>query len=264
MLKKRLVTCILLQDGLVVQSMGFSNYQVVSRPKNAIEFFNNWDIDEIIFLDIDATKEKRGPPLEVISTASKKCFVPLTVGGGIHSLENIRSALKAGADKVCINSEALKNPGFITEASDKFGSQCIVVSIDVKKKEDGGYEVFGDGGKRATGLSPIEFAKKVEELGAGEIFLNSIDRDGSKTGFDVELIKQVVDSVNIPVVACGGVGAMKDFAEGIKEGHASAVAAANIFQYTEHSTILAKAALKKAGVDIRLVTEANYLEDRRV
>ena len=175
----------------------------------------------------------------------------------------VNCELSAGADKVCINSEALKNPAFITKASERFGSQCIVVSIDAKKKEGGGYEVYGGGGKKAMGFSPEEWVKKAEGLGAGEIFLNSIERDGSKNGYDLGLIRPVADSVNIPVIACGGVGKMQDFVDGIREGNASAVAAANIFQYTEHSTIIAKAALKKAGVDIRLVTEANYLEDQR-
>jgi len=261
MLKKRLIACILLQNGLVVQSIKFSKYHVMSRPKTAIEFFNKWDVDEIIFLDIDASKEKRGPPLDVISDASKKCFVPLTVGGGIRCIGDVRAALKAGADKVCINKEALENEKFITEAAERFGKQCIVVSMDVKKKDKGAYEVFADSGTRPTGLDPVEWAKRVEELGAGEIFLNSINRDGSKEGYDLNLVKSVSESVGIPVIACGGAGKMQDFVDGILKGKASAVAAANIFQYVEHSTIIAKAAMKKAGIDIRLVTEANYLKD---
>jgi len=260
MLKKRLIACILLQKDYVVQSIKFSKYQIVSSPKIAVEFFNNWDVDEIILLDMDATKDNKSPNIEIITKTSKTCFVPLTVGGGIHNIEDVRKVLKAGADKVCVNKEAMVRPGFVTEIADKFGTQCAVISIDAKKTGEGKYEVFSDGGKQPTGLSPVEWAKKVEGLGAGEIFLNSIDRDGSKEGYDLELIKSVSEAVNIPVIACGGVGKMEDFVEGIEEGHASAVAAANIFQYIEHSTIVAKAALKKAGVDVRLVTEANYLK----
>ncbi|MDP2973473.1 MAG: imidazole glycerol phosphate synthase cyclase subunit [Candidatus Diapherotrites archaeon] len=262
MLKKRLIACILMQNGLVVQSINFKKFHIVGRAETAVEFFNNWDVDEIIFLDINATREGRGSMLDVISKAAKKSFIPLTVGGGIRKVVDITSALNAGADKVCVNSEALLRHGFITEAADVFGSQCIVVSIDAKLNKDGKHEVFYDGGTKAAGKSPLQWAKQAELLGAGEIFLNSIDRDGSKQGYDLDLIRQVRDAVSIPVIACGGVGKVQDFAPGIIKGHADAVAAANIFQYFEHSTILAKAALLKAGVDVRMATEATYMNSK--
>jgi cyclase len=261
MLKKRLIPCMLLQNGFLVQSIKFQKYLIVGKPKFTIERFINWDVDEIIFLDISATKENRGPDLEIIAETAKGCFVPLTVGGGIHTLKDIRNVLKAGADKVSINTEAIKRPKFITESSEVFGSQCIVISIDVKINDDGEYEVFIDSGKEPTGLEPIEWAKEVEELGGGEIFLTSIDRDGTKEGYDIDLIKSVSNSVDIPVIACGGVGKMQDFADGILKGNASAVSAANIFQHSEHSTLRAKAAMKLAGIDVRISTSATYLEN---
>lgn len=259
MLKKRLIPCIILKDGLLVQSIEFQRYLPIGKPKIAVEFFNAWDVDEIVILDISANSENRGPLFELIEHVSKICFVPLTVGGGIRTISDIRDILKVGADKVSINTEAIRRPVFITESADIFGSQCIVVSIDVKINSEGNYEVFSHCGKEPTGLHPIKWAQRAEEFGAGEIFLNSIDRDGTKKGYDLELIKMVSDAVRIPVIACGGVGKMDDFVEGITKGNASAVSAANIFQYYEHSTILAKAQLKKAGIDIRLSTEATYL-----
>lgn len=282
MLKKRLVACIMLQNNMVVQSINFKNFLVVSHPKISIDYFNNWDVDEIILLDISQNRteqyhsfglknhipraDENQPGVEgqsffdIITAASRGCFVPLTVGGGIRTIKDVRHVLKSGADKFCVNTIALERPGFLVETAEKFGRQCIVVSIDAKR-ENGKYKVFADNGKRDTGLEVVAWAKKVAELGAGEIFLNSIDRDGSKLGYDIELVRKVVDSVNIPVIACGGVGKMEHFVEGIEQGHASAVAAANIFQYTEHATIVAKAAMKKSGIDVRLCTEANYLNN---
>jgi len=260
MLKKRLIPCIILRDGLLVQSIEFKRYLPIGKPKIAVEFFNAWDVDEIVILDISASHENRGPLFELIEHVSKICFVPLTVGGGIRSIADIRDILKVGADKVSINTEAVTTPSFITEAAEVFGSQCMVVSIDVKTNQDGCYEVFSHCGKNPAGLHPVEWARKAEEMGAGEIFLNSINRDGTKRGYDLELVKMVSTAVSIPVIACGGAGKMEHFAEGISEGNASAVSAANIFHYYEHSTILAKAQLKKAGVAIRLSTEATYLD----
>jgi len=260
MLKKRLMPCMLLRERHLVQSIEFRRYLIIGKPKFTIERFIDWDVDEIIFLDISATKENRGPDLEIISETARGCFVPLTVGGGIRTLKDIRNVLKAGADKTSMNTEAIRRPNFITESSDVFGSQCIVISMDVKTNEGGEYEVFIDSGKKPTDREPVEWAKEIEELGGGEIFLTSIDRDGAKEGYDINLIKKVSDSVDIPLIACGGVGKMDDFPEGILKGHASAVSAANIFQHGEHSTLRAKAAMKLAGVDVRISTAATYLK----
>jgi cyclase len=239
--------------------MGFHDYKIQGRPRFTLERFIDWDVDEIVFLDMSATPEERIAMLDVISAFSRKCFIPLTIGGGIKTTKDIKEVLRAGADKVCINTSAVHNPEFITKASEMFGVQCIVVSIDVKRTEKG-YEVITACGKEATGMDPVEWAKKAEELGAGEIFLTSIDMDGSKQGYDIELIRNVSDAVSIPVIACGGVGCMEDFVKGIKDGHASAVSASNIFHYTEHSTIKAKATMRNAGIDVRISTEATYLE----
>jgi len=235
MLKNRLIPCLVLRDGLIVQSINFKRYLPVGKAKIAVEFVSKWDVDEIILLDITATRNKIKPNLDLISSISEQCFVPLTIGGGISEINDIRNIINA-----------------------VFGNQCIVVSMDVKLNPAGSYEVYGRNGTVPTGLTPVFWAQKVQNLGAGEIFLNSIDRDGSKTGYDLELVSQVSQAVKIPVIACGGVGQMEHLVQGITKGRASAVAAANIFQYTEHSTILAKAALKAAGINIRLNTEATY------
>ncbi len=258
MLKKRLIACLVLRNSVIVQSIGFRRYLPVGNAKTAIEFVANWDVDEIVLLDITASREGRRPNLDLVASISTRCFVPLTVGGGIHAIGDIQQLIRAGADKICINAEALARPDFITESVAVYGSQCVVVSIDIKLNGQGRYEVYGDGGRKPTGLDPVEWAREVERRGAGEIFLNSIDRDGSKQGYDLRLIRAVAESAKIPVIACGGVGKMEHFVEGILEGKASAVAAANIFHYIEHSTIVAKAYLRQAGVPIRLDTPANY------
>lgn len=260
MLKKRLICCLVLQDELLVQSIGFSRYLPIGKAKIAVEFMTNWDIDEILIVDISATREQRKPSMNLIANISKNCFVPLTVGGGISEIEDVHRVIRAGADKISINHAALSKPAFITEAAKSFGSQCVVVSMDVKTNSTGSYEVFANSGTEATGKTPTAWAKEVEELGAGEIFLNSIDRDGSKKGYDLDLIRSVSEAVKIPVIACGGVGVMSHFVDGLVIGGASAVAAANIFQHIEHSTIIAKSFLQKAGVDMRLSTMARYTD----
>lgn len=261
MLKKRLIACLLIRDGLIVQSIGFNRYLPIGRPKFPIEFVVKWDVDEIVLLDMSATPEGRGPDYEVLSLLSRSCFVPLTVGGGIRTIDDVRRVVRAGADKVCINSHAIERPHLISEIADIFGSQCVVVSMDCRREKDGSFHVYTHSGKQATGLAAVEWAQQVEKLGAGEIFLNSIDRDGSKQGYDIDLIKSITEVVSIPVIACGGVGRHSHFAAGILQGGASAVAAANIFHYIEHSTIVAKAHLLRAGVDVRLDSNAKY-EDR--
>lgn len=260
MLKKRLVACLLIRDGLIVQSIGFKRYLPIGHPRFPIEFVVKWDVDEIVLLDMSATSEDRAPDTGVLEFLSHSCFVPLTVGGGIRTVDDVRRIVRAGADKVSVNAHAVTRPQLISEIADVFGSQCVVVSIDCRRESDGRYQVYTHSGTRATGLEPAGWAKQVETLGAGEIFLNSIDRDGSKLGYDIEMIRQITEAVQIPVVACGGVGNYSHFAPGIVEGGASAVAAANIFHYIEHSTIVAKAHILKSGVDIRLDSDANYAD----
>jgi cyclase len=256
--KRRLIACLVIKNGIVVQSIGFRKYLPVGRPEIAVEFLNTWGIDEIILLNIDATAQKRGPNFKMVEAVSKKCFVPLTVGGGISDIEQMRHLIRHGADKITINTAAIKNCGLIKQASDVLGNQCIVVSMDVRKNADGKYEVFANSGRESTGMSPVELAKRAEEYEAGEIFLNSIDRDGSKQGYDVELIRQVSEAVSIPVIACGGVGHPKHFLEGLINGKATAVAAANYFHFTEHSPITTKSFLKGKDVDVRLDSYATY------
>jgi len=258
MLKKRLISALLLRDELLVQSLGFRDYLPIGKAKIAVEFMTNWDIDEIILIDMTATAEGRKPNLELISTASRRCFVPLTVGGGISEVADIQAVIRAGADKVSVNSAAFRTPTFISDAANRFGRQCIVVSIDAKLNDAGKYEVFLDSGRTATGVSPVEWAQSCEKLGAGEILLNSIDRDGSRKGYDLALVSSVADAVGVPVIALGGVGVPRHFVEGLVEGRASAVAAGNFFQHFEHTTIVAKSFLQQAGVDIRLSTAAQY------
>ena len=258
MLKKRLVACLLIKNGLIVQSIGFKKYLPIGHPKFPLEFVAKWDVDEVVILDISASSEKRLVNLELLQMLSKSCFVPLTVGGGINSVDDVRQVIRAGADKVSINTSALKNPKLITDIADIFGSQCALVSMDCRLDKDGFYRVYSDSGKTSTNLIASEWAKEIEDLGAGEIFLNSIDRDGSKEGYDTKLIKEITDSVSIPVIACGGVGIFSHFAAGIIDGGASAVAAGNIFHYIEHSTIVAKMNLLQSGIDIRMDSEATY------
>ena len=258
MLKKRLIACLLIKDDLIVQSIGFNKYLPIGNPKFPLEFLNKWDVDEIVLLDISAHKEKRKLNLKILEILSKSCFVPLTVGGGITNVKDVRKLIRTGADKVSINSSAINNPKLITEIADFFGSQCAVVSMDCKLDKDGVHRVYKDSGKLSTNLVASEWAKEVETLGAGEIFLNSIDRDGSKIGYDINLIKKITDAVSIPVIACGGVGDFSHFASGIINGGASAVAAGNIFHYIEHSTIIAKMNLFQSDIDIRMDSEATY------
>jgi len=251
MLKHRLIPNIILNNGNVVQSRNFKHTNIIGNAVTAVDFFNSWAVDEIIILDVSRNTENRKNFLRIIQGLSKRCFVPLTVGGWIKSIEDITYILKIGADKVSINTEAVKNPQFIKESSDRFGSQCIVVSIDVKINNLNEYKVYIDRGRKSTNLDPVNWAKTVEKNGAGEIFLTSIDRDGTKQGYDLDLVKQVSESVGIPVVAFGGVGKWEHFVDGIKIGKADAVSAANIFHYTEHSTFKAKEFLENAGINVR-------------
>ncbi len=263
MLKKRLIPCLFLMNGLLVRSEKFEFHQILGNPIHQVERYNEWSIDELIYIDIsrenyydlrrdDMKVKSENSLLNIISEISKKCFVPLTFGGGIRTINDIKNRIRYGADKVTINSIAIENPEFIKESAKIFGSQCIVVSMDVKKNEKGEYEVYKKFGQIPTGMHPVDWAKKVEELGAGEIFLNSIDKDGTGEGYDLELIKMVSEATNIPLIACGGVGKFEDFIDGIKIGKASAVAAGNIFNFTEISTINAKKLMKKKEIDVRI------------
>ncbi|MBS2016777.1 MAG: imidazole glycerol phosphate synthase subunit HisF [Deltaproteobacteria bacterium] len=273
--RPRLIPCLLLKNGLLVRSQLFKVHQVIGNPVSTIMRLSDWNVDEVILLDISKTEGEHdlrrddlqiqyagSTAVDVLREVSRVCSVPFTVGGRIRTIDDIRERLRAGADKVTINSEAIRRPELITEAANLFGAQCIVVSIDAKKKADGSYEVHGDGGQRPTGLEVTAWAKKVESLGAGEIFLNSIDRDGSAMGYDLDLVTKVTRAVTIPVIVCGGVGTYEDFAPGVLEGNASAVSAANIFHFFELSYPLAKKACIDAGVPMRPVTFASKWQPR--
>jgi cyclase len=263
MLKNRLIPVLFLKNGYLVRSEKFSIHQKLGFPDTQVERYNTWDVDELIYLDIssedsyDIGRDDIGSCvnyksiIDIIKSVSRKCFMPLTVGGRIRDLEDIRIRMESGADKVVINTAAIENKEFITLAAKEFGSQAIVVSIDAYRHETGIHEVYSHLGKVSTGLKCEIYAKIVEDRGAGEIFLNSIDRDGSGAGYDIELIQKVVKSTNIPIIACGGVGNYSDFAKGLIEGGASAVAAGNIFHFKEMSYILAKRALQRTGMNVR-------------
>ena len=250
MLKKRLIASLLCRNGRIVQSVRFKHTNVIGNAITAVDFFNTWAIDEIVLLDISSDEKNRQAFFDIIQALSKRCFVPLSVGGWVASLDDIQQLLHYGADKVIINSEAVKNPDFITEAATVFGSQCIIISIDVKMTS-GKYEVFIDRGKVPTGRTPVEWALQAQQCGAGEIYLTSIDQDGSKKGYDLKLISMVSSQLEIPVIASGGVGNWEHLVQGIEVGKAQAVSAANIFHYTEHSTKKAKDFLLENKIDVR-------------
>jgi cyclase len=250
MLKKRLIPTLLLKEGRCVKTVKFDSFRDTGNPVFAARVYNSQSADELIFLDITASEENRDILFKIISEVTEECFMPLTVGGGIKSVEDIRKLLKIGADKTAINSGAVNNPQLITDGAKKFGSQCIVVGIDVKKV-NGNHKVFINGGTTETKLDPIEWAKKVEELGAGEILIQSIDRDGTMDGYDLKLIKDVCDAVNVPVIALGGAGKLKDFLECIEIS--SAVSAASIFHFTDQSPIKAKVFMRDRKVNMRKI-----------
>jgi imidazole glycerol-phosphate synthase subunit HisF len=231
MLMTRIMPCLLLKDGALVKTVKFKNPSYIGDPINAIRIYNEKEVDELIFLDIAATVEKREPPYKVLSDIASECFMPVTYGGGVRDVETIRKILRLGIEKVAINSHAVENPDFVRASSEKFGSSTIVVSMDVRKKIFGRYEVVIHGGRKGTGLAPVEFAVKMEKMGAGEILLNSVDRDGTQEGFDIELIKSVTSAVDVPVIACGGAGKIEDFRTVVKEGGASACAAGSMVVY---------------------------------
>lgn len=257
MLKNRLIPCIIINNGLIVQSFGFEKYLPIGRLAAAIEFFVNWDVDEIIIIDISGAGDMKAFQHETIQNALFKCFIPVTLGGGIRTFSDVEIAMAAGADKVTLNTALYKDPQFVRKASDKYGSSCITASIDVKKEKDS-YTVYVEGGTLSTETKLEDYITYCEALGVGEIFLNSIDRDGSRLGYDLDLLKLANSVSSVPVIACGGVGNFKHLVDGITVGGCQAVSAANIFQHTEHSTIAAKSVMKKAGVNIRLNSEVKY------
>jgi cyclase len=237
--KVRVIPVLLLRDWGLEKSIQFANPKYVGCPINAARVFNGKNVDELILLDIIATKEGRGPQVDVVREIAQESFMPFTVGGGIKNVDMVWELLKAGADRVVINSAAIESPALVTEGADRFGSQCMVVSIDVRRKKDGGFEVFTEAGVKPTGRDPVDVAREQEAAGAGEIFLTSIDRDGTMEGYDVALIKQVADAVNIPVIACGGAGSVAHLAEAYYDGGASAVAAGAFFLfYGRRRTVL--------------------------
>jgi len=252
MLKKRIIPCLDVKDGRVVKGINFVNLTDAGDPVEQAKIYDENGADEICFLDITASSENRDILLKVVKDTAQKISIPLTVGGGIRSLEDINKLLNNGADKVSINTAAVLNKNLIEESSKKFGSQCIVVAVDAQKVKDNKWEVFTHGGRKSTGKDVVKFIMKMQEMGAGEILLTSMDRDGTKKGYDLDLTKKVCNSVNIPVIASGGVGNLEHLYQGIKIGRASAVLAASIFHYGEFSIQDAKKYLDSKGIPVRI------------
>lgn len=252
MLAKRIIPCLDVHAGRVVKGVNFVNLRDAGDPVELASFYDKEGADELVFLDITASHEGRKTMVEVVKRTAKEVFIPFAVGGGIRNIDDIREMLNAGADKVSINSAAIKEPGLITEGARKFGSQCIVVAIDARKTEKGKWEVYINGGRIPAGLDAVDWAKKAEKLGAGEILLTSMDKDGTKDGYDLELTCAISESVGIPVIASGGAGNLEHLHEGLTRGKADAVLCASIFHYREYTIKEAKDYLAAKGVPIRL------------
>ena len=251
MLKARVIPCLDVKDGRVVKGVNFVNLVDAGDPVAQAKFYDAEGADELCFLDITASSENRATLHDVVRRTAEQCFMPLTVGGGVREVEDIRRLLLAGADKASINTAAVARPELVGEAAEKFGSQCVVVAIDAKQVAPGRWEVFTHGGRRATGLDAIDWARRMTETGAGEILLTSMDRDGTKRGFDIPLTRAISDAVPVPVIASGGVGSLEHLVEGVRDGHASAVLAASIFHFGAYRIGDAKAALGAAGIPVR-------------
>ena len=252
MFKVRVIPCLDVKDGRVVKGVKFVDLRDAGDPVEAAIAYDAAGADELCFLDITASHENRGIILDVVRRTAEACFMPLTVGGGVRSVDDIRALLQSGADKVSINTAAVHRRAFVREAAEKFGDQCIVVAIDAKKVAADRWQIFTHGGRNPTGLDAVDYAKEVVSLGAGEILLTSMDRDGTRQGFDIALTRAIADSVPVPVIASGGVGTLDHLVEGIRDGHATAVLAASIFHFGEHSVRAAKEYMARAGLPMRL------------
>lgn len=251
MLKTRLIPTLLLKNGRMVKTKQFASLRDVGHPVKAAKVYDAQGVDELVFLDITASQENRDTLYDVIRQVTEECFMPFTAGGGLRTVPDIRQVLNAGADKVTLNTEAVRRPAFITEAAEAFGNQCIIVSIDVRQIRPKKYEVFINSGQEATGLNPVEWAKQAVDLGAGEIMITSIDHDGMMDGYDLELIAQLSQALKVPVIASGGAGTPQHLVEAITQAGAHAVAAASMFHFTDISPIKARAYMQRAGLNVR-------------
>ncbi len=252
MLKNRIIPCLDVKNGRVVKGINFVDLVDAGDPAEQAKIYDEQGADELCFLDITASNENRNIILDTVKKTAEKCFMPLTVGGGVRTLEDIRSLLLAGADKVSINTAAVNNKNLVKESAEKFGSQCIVVAVDAKKIKENKWEIFTHGGRKSTGIDALKFTKKMEAEGAGEILLTSMDRDGTKKGYDLNLTKKISKLVNIPVIASGGVGSLEHLYQGIKIGNANAVLAASIFHFGNHTILEAKQYLDSKGIAVRI------------
>jgi cyclase len=252
MLKTRIIPCLDVADGRVVKGVNFVELRDAGDPVEAARAYDAAGADELCFLDIHATHENRGTMFDLVTRTAESCFMPLTVGGGVRTVDDVTALLLAGADKVSFNSAAVADPDVVARAADRFGSQCIVVAIDAKTVEPGRWEIFNHGGRRPTGIDAVAFARRVAERGAGEILLTSMDRDGTRTGFNIPLTRAVSEAVDVPVIASGGVGTLDHLVEGVRDGGASAVLAASIFHFGTHTIPEAKAHMAAAGLPVRL------------
>jgi len=252
MLAKRIIPCLDVKAGRVVKGINFEGLRDAGDPVEIARRYDEQGADELTFLDITASSDERDIILHIVEQVAEQVFIPLTVGGGVRVVDDVRRLLNAGADKVSMNTAAVLNPQLVADASGKVGSQCIVVAIDAKKSVDGRWEVYTHGGRKGTGLDAVDWARRVQQLGAGEILLTSMDRDGTKNGFDLPLTRAISDAVDIPVIASGGVGTLGHLAEGVLEGHADAVLAASIFHYGEYTVREAKEYMRSRGIEVRL------------